>query len=204
METTQAPTTTFSAFRGHAQIASGSIIDVAMAIRALHEQGDATLILIFDDLNGRQIEFDFSGSMDDVARRYGGVSTGTTDNPTLRRKPGRPKLGVVGREITLLPRHWAWLETQRGGPSATLRRLVDQARAASGDRDRIREAQDAINRFISATAGNLSGFEEATRALYRGDRQRFDVECARWPTDIRHYVEHWAVAAFGILSDPVS
>jgi len=192
-------TTSYSAFRGHVLVASGHLKGVATAIRALLEEGDPTLVLIFDDLNGRQIDIDLGGSADDVARRYGGDSQDEATGPPRRRRPGRPKLGVVGREVTLLPRHWAWLQSQRGGPSATLRRLVDEARTEGADQDRMRQAQDAINRFISATAGNLAGFEEANRALYRGDRQRFDIECSRWPPDIRRYVEHWAVDAFGIM-----
>jgi hypothetical protein len=205
MEKPSTPPSTYSAFRGHAQIASGRLEEVATVIHALLEQADSTLVLVFDDQDGRQIDFDLSGSMEDVARRYGSESHDEVRNgPTPRRRPGRPKLGVVGREVTLLPRHWAWLQTQRGGPSATLRRMVDEARAAGGDRDQQRRAQDAINRFISATAGNLAGFEEANRALYRGDRQRFELECARWPLDIRRYIEHWSVVAFGTRASPIS
>ena len=192
---------TYGAFAGHVQIAAGELQDVAVAIRAYSEHEDAGLVLIFSDLDGRQMDIDLTGSIDDVARRFG-ISTPEKDAITnVRRGPGRPKLGVVGREVTLLPRHWTWLQTQRGGPSATLRRLVDEARAATGDRDRMRQAQDAINRFISATAGNLPGFEEVTRALYRGERDRFDLEIADWPLDIRRYIEHWAVAAFGKIGD---
>ena len=202
METDPSGMTSHTAFRGHAQLASGELKDLAMAIRALSDAGDSSLILIFDDSSGRQIDIDLRGSTEDVARRFGGEPGASTEGAPRRRGPGRPKLGVVGREVTLLPRHWAWLQTQRGGPSATLRRLVDEARAVAGDRDQMRRAQDAINRFISATAGDLPGFEEANRALYRGDRKRFDAESARWPPDIRRYVEHWAVTAFGTMIDP--
>ena len=205
MKSPSTTTSTYSAFRGHTQIASGRLEEVATVIHALLETGDSTLVLVFDDQDGRQIDFDLRGSIEDVARRYGSESQDEVSNgPTPRRRPGRPKLGVVGREVTLLPRHWAWLQTQRGGPSATLRRMVDEARAVGGDRDQQRRAQDAINRFISATAGNLAGFEEANRALYRGDRQRFELECARWPLDIRRYIEHWAVVAFGTMASPIS
>ncbi len=197
-------TTTFSAFRGHIQIVSGQLNEVATTIRVLLDEGDSTLILIFDDLTGQQIDVDLGGSIEEVANRYAAEPGSGGNDPVGRRGPGRPKLGVVGREVTLLPRHWAWLQTQRGGPSATLRRLVDEARNADGDRDRMRQAQDAINRFISATAGNLAGFEEANRALYRGDRQRFEVESAGWPTDIRRYIERWSVVAFGNIASEIS
>lgn len=205
MEELSTTPSTYSAFRGHTEIASGRLEEVASAIHTLLEQGDSTLVVVFDDLDGRQVDFDLSGSMEDVARRYGSESHDEVRNgPTPRRRPGRPKLGVVGREVTLLPRHWVWLQTQRGGPSATLRRLVDEARSVGGDREQQRRAQDAINRFISAIAGNLAGFEEANRALYRGDRQRFELECAGWPLDIRRYIEHWAVVAFGTMASHIS
>ena len=191
---------TFSAFRADVQVAAGVLHEVATSIRVLLDRGDSTLILIFDDLTGHQIDVDLRGSIEEVAIRYGAEGRLDPTEPERPRRRGRPKLGVVGREVTLLPRHWAWLQTQRGGPSASLRRLVDEARALDGDRDRLRLAQDAINRFISATAGNFPGFEEANRALYRGDRERFEVECAGWPLDIRRYIEHWAPDAFGNMA----
>jgi hypothetical protein len=54
-----------------------------------------------------------------------------------------------------------------------VRKLVEEARRAGGDRDRVRAAQDAAYRFPSAIAGNLPGFEEAARALFAYDRRRF-------------------------------
>ncbi len=182
------------AFKGHRRVASGNRADVAAAVRDLAETGDLSFVLMFDD-TGRQFDVDLSGSVEDVRRRAGATAPPRQD-PAVAKKRGRPKLGVVGREITLLPRHWQWLETQRGGPSAALRRLVDQARGANRDRDRVREAQDAINRFLSAVAGDLPGFEEATRALYRGECDRFAAEIARWPVDVRSQVQRWMDDAF--------
>lgn len=201
MKNEASTSTTYTAFRGHAQIASGSLKDVAMSLRTIADSGDSSLVLIFDDAKGGQIDIDLGGSMEEVARRFGGEVGDPLTDSTRRRGPGRPKLGVVGREVTLLPRHWAWLQTQRGGPSATLRRLVDEARSISGDRDELRQAQDAINRFISATAGDLPGFEEANRALYRGDRDRFEKKSRRWPPDLRRYIEHWAGSAFRFANE---
>jgi hypothetical protein len=160
----------------------------------LAETGDLSFVLMFDG-TGRQFDVDLRGSVEDVRRRAGETAP-PRQVPAVAKKRGRPKLGVVGREITLLPRHWQWLETQRGGPSATLRRMVDQARVANRDRDRVREAQDAINRFLSAVAGDLPGFEEATRALYRGEGDRFAAEIARWPVDVRTQVQRWMDDAF--------
>jgi len=38
-------------------------------------------------------------------------------------------------------------------------------------------------------AGNLPGYEEATRALYNRNRERFDDLIRHWPNDIRTHVE---------------
>jgi hypothetical protein len=107
---------------------------------------------------------------------------------------GRPKLGVVAREVTLLPRHWDWLATQPGGASVALRKLVEEARRTGGDRDRSRAARDAAYHFMSAMAGNLPGFEEASRALFADDRRRFAGLIAGWPDDVR---DHAVKLAFG-------
>ncbi len=190
---------TFTAFKGHTQVASGPIRGVAAALRDRIAAGESALILIFDDQTGRQRDIDLSATARDVAGRFGE----SPDDPSLAsgspsgsKRRGRPKLGVIGREVTLLPRHWEWLQDQRGGPSATIRRLVDAARATHREHDRVRAAQDAINRFISAVAGDLAGFEEANRALYRGDPARFEQQTASWPGDVRRYIARWSEAAF--------
>ncbi len=112
------------------------------------------------------------------------------------RGPGRPRLGVVAREVTLLPRHWEWLGGQPGGASVALRKLVEQARKANGGRDRQRRAQEAAYRFMSALAGDLAGFEEAIRALFAGDRARFDQLVAPWPVDVGEYARRLGARAF--------
>ena len=107
-----------------------------------------------------------------------------------RPKPARPrppKLGVVPREVTLLPRHWDWLAAQPGGASVALRKLVEQARRDNEVRDRKRERQEAAYLFMCSLAGNLPGFEEATRALYADDRKRYAEQVASWPEDVRNY-----------------
>ncbi len=186
-------TKSYAAFRGHRRVAAGPLKDVATEVHRLANRGDSSLVLLFDESDGRQLDIDLSGTASVVAARFAGESPPAADT---RRGPGRPRLGVVGHEVTLLPRHWEWLRGQRGGPSATLRRLVDEARSANREHDRVRQAQDAINRFISAVAGDLPGFEEATRALYRGEREHFDAEIAQWPGDVRKQLEHWKAAAF--------
>jgi len=200
----------YTAFAESRQIASGSLLEIARAVRLREEAGDSALVLIFDDESGRQLDIDIRGSAAELEQRFAPApepedppateSASAREDPPARegqvRRPGRPRLGVVGREVTLLPRHWEWLGAQRGSPSATLRRLVDRARAASASRDQARQAQDAVNRFISAVAGDLPGFEEANRALYRGDAQRFASEIESWPEDLRRYLARWVARAF--------
>ena len=107
-----------------------------------------------------------------------------------------PELGVVAREVTLLPRHWDWLAGQPGGASVTLRKLVEQARKDNEGKDRLRRAREAAYRFLSAMAGNLPGFEEAARALFAGHRDRFAAVVAPWPQDVREHAVKLAARGF--------
>jgi hypothetical protein len=136
--------------------------------------------LVLEDTSGRTVELDLSGSLEEVLARLG------VETPAPTR--GRPKLGVTAREVTLLPRHWEWLSTQPGGASAALRRLVDQARRETGASDAVRQAQEVTYRVMTTLAGDLPGYEEAIRALFAGDRVRFDQLTAPWPKDIGDYV----------------
>jgi len=180
----------FIAFEGDRCIASGNLRDVVSAAKETLDRRREASILIFDGMTGGPIDTDFRGTIDDVLTRLPKtpIAPGADDAaPYAPRGPGRPKLGVVAREVTLLPRHWEWLNAQRGGASVALRKLVDEARSASGDRDRERAARDAAYRFMSAMAGDLPGFEEASRALFAGDRLRFEQHTVAWPEDIRAY-----------------
>lgn len=159
-----------TAFAGPRRIASGPLSDIAATLVEAERAG--TPVLIFDE-TGRQRDFDLSG-------RGAEPTSGPPDEAPPRR--GRPKLGVVAREVTLLPRHWEWLSTQRGGASATLRRLVDAARKADDGNPRAR--RDASYRFLTAIAGDLPRYEETIRALYAGDRARFQAQMEGWPEDI--------------------
>ena len=132
------------------------------------------------------MEIDFRGTVDDVVGRLVEVPRG----------PGRPRLGVVAREVTLLPRHWEWLNGQPGGASSALRRLVDEARRTSATRDRVRRAQEAAYRFMVAMAGNEPGFEESTRALFGGNRPRFNELIEAWPADVREHARVLADRVF--------
>jgi hypothetical protein len=152
--------------------------------------------LIFRDDTGAIVDFDLGGTDEEVVARAPRV-VAALQRAIEPRGRGRPRLGVVSREVTLLPRHWAWLSAQRGGASATLRRLVDDARRMNHEQDGIRAAQDATYRFLSAIAGDFPGYEEAIRALFRSDRPAFDAHIAVWPEDLRAYTLHLAHPALG-------
>jgi uncharacterized protein len=185
-------TDTFSAFDDGRRFASGSRAHVVQAIRKhLDRQPDASL-LIFDDSSGSQIDFDLRETADEAAAP---VSASMDERETTR-GPGRPKLGVVPREVTLLPRHWDWLAKQPGGASVTLRKLVDDARRNTAGAESARVARERAYRFMSAMAGNLSGFEEASRALFAGDADRFAALIEGWPEDVREYAFALAKGAF--------
>lgn len=196
-----------TAFMGARRVASGNLEDVAVAVKAIVDRGQASPVLVFDDDTSAVIDLDLRGTADAV-RRYAarlarGRVTPTASPPqpageAPARGPGRPRLGVVPREVTLLPRHWEWLATQPGGASAALRRLVDQARRTHAGRDRVRRAQEAAYRFMSAMAGDEPGFEEATRALFAGNQAVFDTLVERWPPDVRDHAKQLSLDAFGV------
>jgi hypothetical protein len=180
-----------TAFIGQQRLASGPLAEVALAVMKASRGPAEASILIFDDANGRPLDLDLRGSERDIVARLpqpASNSEAAVDGPTEPRGRGRPKLGVVAREVTLLPRHWEWLGAQPGGASVALRKLVEAARRSSGDLDRGRAARDAAYHFMSAMAGNLPGFEEASRALFASDGRRFVEFIAGWPGDIRDHI----------------
>jgi uncharacterized protein len=200
-------TNLYTAFSGDRRIASGPLQAVALAVK----RKKANDVLIFDDTTGRQIDVDIRGSdkaiVERLAQRAANqrAEAGRSSLPACdsidqnaavqkSRGRGRPKLGVVAREVTLLPRHWEWLARQPGGASVALRKLVEDARRTHAESDKRRKAQEAAYHFMSAIAGNKPGFEEATRALFANDQQRFREWIAAWPDDVR---EHAITLAFG-------
>src|SRR5580693_10671205 len=147
---------TYSAFEGDRRIASGDLREVARAARRTLDRRDDASILVFDDVSGAPVEIDFRGTVEEVLARLpdlSGVDVASNDAPSVPRGPGRPKLGVVAREVTLLPRHWQWLARQPGGASVALRRLVEEASRDRDGRERRRLAQEAAYRFMSTLAG---------------------------------------------------
>jgi hypothetical protein len=181
----------YIAFDKDRRIGSGDLRQMARLAKANLDRGDVP-ILIFDACTSDRVEIDLRGSLEEILRRLP-EQTAPVEPP---RGPGRPKLGVVAREITLLPRHWAWLAQQRGGASVALRRLVDAARQASSGEDRIRLAQESTYRFVSATAASHPDYEEALRALFARDAAQFERRTADWPADLRDHARRLAAAAF--------
>jgi hypothetical protein len=190
-------TETFTAFSGSRRLASGQLAEVALEMQRAAKDVSVPIAL-FSDHSGRAIDLDLRGSADEMLARLPAPASPQVDAepaaPDEPRGRGRPRLGVVAREITLLPRHWDWLNAQPGGASVALRKLVDEARRAGGDSDRVRAAREAAYHFMSAMAGNLANFEEAARALFADDRQHFGELIAKWPADIR---DHAMRLAFG-------
>lgn len=184
----------YTAFEGSRRIATGPVDAVLPLVKkrfdrdaAAGPSGNGERVLIFEEGTARQIDFDLRGTLDEVLARAVRPPAGTP-----RPGPGRPKLGVVSREVSLLPRHWDWLEIQPNGLSAALRRLVDEARKRAPDADRERLAIEATGRFMTAMAGDMPNFEEATRALYAKDHARLAALVRKWPKDIRAHLARLA------------
>lgn len=163
----------YAVFQGARRLTVGSPAEAALAARqATDNQPDAT-VLIFDRATGRVVDLDLRGDDSAIQARY----TPTTETA----KRGRPKLGVVPREVTLLPRHWDWLAQQPGGASVTLRKLIDAARKGGPD---LKARTNAAYQVMVTLAGDREGFEEASRALFAGDMAALTDRMAVWPTDI--------------------
>ncbi|CAN5271662.1 DUF2239 family protein [soil metagenome] len=202
----------YTAFSGQKRIATGDLPQVAVAVKEFFRKEPVDGVLIFEDETCNLVEIDFRGSARDVRDRIAkipatqspspapgepeNIDANSVDPTNSVRGPGRPKLGVVAREVTLLPRHWEWLNQQTGGASVALRKLVEEARRESSGKDRIRLAQEASYRFMSAALGNASEFEEVSRALFAKDGERFSKLIAKWPADLRDYLARSAAPVF--------
>jgi hypothetical protein len=175
---------TYSAFAGDRLVAAGALEQLLRRLKA-HEAHGGAPALVFEDATGRQVDFDLRGTPDEVVARA-----------LPKPGPGRPRLGVVSREVSLLPEHWEWLEAQPAGISGALRRLVDAARKRAPQEERARRAREAASRLMTALAGDRPGYEEATRALFAGDGPKFARLVQRWPKDIREHVLRLSAGAF--------
>lgn len=191
---TEAFSRSCTAFEGLRLLRSGPLPEVALAVKDAVDRGGVAPILVFDDATGRVVDLDLRGTAADIVARLSPppAPADPAVPQTVSRGRGRPRLGVVAREVTLLPRHWDWLAEQPGGASVALRKLVDEARRQGGGAQARRVAQETAYRVMSALAGDLPGFEEATRALFADDPARFTRQVADWPSDIRTYATRLA------------
>ena len=195
--------TASTAFEGMGCIASGRLDDVARAAKARVDlaayNASPSPVLIFSDATSETIELDWRGSAEEFAARLALLppveklpdepAPPALELPDSPRGPGRPRMGVVAREITLLPRHWEWLAGQSGGASVALRKLVEVARRDSEGLDRVRQARNVAYKFMSTIAGHEAGFEEASRALFAGDQARLSLLIAAWPIDVQSHLK---------------
>ncbi|QRK06449.1 DUF2239 family protein [Archangium violaceum] len=183
----------YTGFAGHQLIGSGALEDVALKAKERLDRDESSQILIFDDETGEPIHPDFRGTreqfLEKLAKKMARAAGGSEEAEEPRRSgPGRPKLGVVSREVSLLPRHWEWLNEQPGGASVTLRKLVEEAKRASQGTDRARRSWEAAYKFMQAMAGDFPGFEEASRAFFAKSHERFDAQIQTWPKDVRNHL----------------
>ncbi|MDI1313704.1 DUF2239 family protein [Prosthecobacter sp.] len=187
---------TFTTFDGHCRIATGPLRENALALKRALARGSLSPVFIFDDATGRAVEVDTRGSDEECCARlaarfpeHAQAPAGEpAEEPAQPRGRGRPKLGVVAREVTLLPRHWEWLDTQSGGSSVALRKLVEEARRQSSEKDQVRKAHERAYQFMVTLAGDLPGFEEASRALFAIDLPKMRVLVSTWPRDVGDHV----------------
>lgn len=178
----------YVAFAGIRRIAEGPLRDVLPVLKQRFDEKRSDLVLVFEVESGRQVDFDLRGALPDILER---------EAPERPRGPGRPKLGIVSREVSLLPRHWDWLNQQSTGVSGALRRVVEQATKSDVAGQRAEQVRRALSNFLSSMAGDRPNYEEACRALFAGDTARFALLIERWPKDIRAYAIERAREAAG-------
>lgn len=173
---------TFTAFAGDRLVASSDIKTTLRAVKSRMDAGESAPILVFDDRTGKTIDFDLRGTPDQVMERL-------DSHPLFALPgPGRAKPGLAKAEVSLMPRHWEWLEQQPQGVSGALRRLVEEAARREPEKERARLAREAAAQFMWVLAGNLPGFEEASRAVYAGDGEGLDRLISSWPADIQAHL----------------
>jgi len=192
----------YTAFEGTKRLTEGGLHEVALKVKKVLARGEKSPVFTFDNATGKYMDIDFRGSAEDMLARLAvqgarasaaKVGPVTPDTP---RSPGRPKLGVIAREVTLLPEQWDWLSSQPGGASVAIRKLVAEARKTSGGRDRKRRAQERAYQFSLTMAGDEEGFEEAMRALFAGDAEKFTTQTKTWPKDVRDHARVLATGAW--------
>lgn len=184
----------YSAFEGSTRLFRGTFPEVVLKVKERLGRTENNTLLIFSDDTGKTMDFNFQGTVKDVLKRLEIYVSRQESAPASG--PGRPRLGVISREISLLPRHWEWLASQPGGASATLRKLIEEARKKSSAHASVKQIQERVYRFMSVMAGNLAGYEEALRALYKADRRNFLLHLQEWPLDVRTHAMELAKPVF--------
>ena len=190
--------TRYTAFDGPRLLWQGTLPEVVLKVKRRLGKAEHAPILIFSDATGKSMDFNFQGTEKDVLKRLEVfVGEEGASGQESGGGPGRPKLGVVSREVSLLPRQWEWLASQAGGASAILRRLVDEAKRKSAEGNAHKQIQERAYKFMSVMAGDLEGYEEALRALYKKDGRKFQLHCGTWPEDIRRHAMELAGPVLG-------
>lgn len=192
---------------GSQLLAKAALSTVALEVKRAYERDPNVQVLVFDAESSNVIDLDLRGSDAEILARLPiaeemGDETGSSQENNEEkvdhgaRGRGRPKLGVVPREITLLPRHWDWLNQQPGGASVALRKLVEDARRGSEAKQQVRAAMESAYRFMAGIAGNQANYEEASRALFAADRETFLKQLGTWPQDVREHLMSLAELSF--------
>ena len=186
---------TYTAFEDHKILSQGSLEDVVLKVKKRFEKSPESQIVIYSDATGKSMDFNFQGSEKEVLKRLEVYTTPDSSNE-VSSGPGRPKLGVISREVSLLPKHWEWLATQSGGASNTLRKLVEENMKKTSGVNTVKAAQERTYKFMSVEAGDFENYEEALRALYRKDKERFSGEIKTWPRDVQKHILELAKPVF--------
>ena len=187
-------------------LTQATLNDVALTVKRAYEGDPHAQILVFDAVTSHVIDLDLRGTDADIIDRFPldtRAATNESEAETISsentsRSRGRPKLGVVPREITLLPRHWDWLNQQPGGASVALRKLVEEAKRNSEAKQQVRLAMESAYRFMAGIAGDQLHYEEASRALFAGDREGFLSQLVSWPEDVKAHLVQLADHAFSL------
>ena len=200
------------AFSNGQCVAEGNPEQAVSCLKSFFDRKPERELLILDAVTSRTVELDLRDSPTTIlanqfrpaltkqdtandSQHSGAEDAENAENAEKKRGRGRPKLGVVSREVTLLPRHWDWLSSQPGGASVVLRRLVEEARNNSVEQDQQRAAQDSAYQFMTVVAGNEQGYEEAIRSLYAGDLGKLQEILKNWPADVARHAVSLAEAA---------
>ena len=185
---------TYTAFDGTTRLFRGTFQEVVLKVKERLGRAENSSVLIFSNNTGKTMDFNFQGNVKDTLKRL--EKFVSTQEPGPISGPGRPKLGVISREVSLLPRHWEWLASQPSGASATIRKLIEEAKKRSSTRNSVKQVQERVYRFMSVIVGDMKGYEEALRALYKADRKNFLLHIQDWPTDVRTHVIEMAKPVF--------